>query len=813
MMEVTEVFSRHLHDRRTGAWLVAWPAILLTLVLVAAPTWADEVDEVLGDVPIESAPAPVPVYAPAYDETNGVMSNGGFDPADAPGRQVEADIDALGSTVLDFVALILDRDATDNLYIKVQQQSPYNGKFNSVGFYHGAGAGGWAGMTGGSAFFTLDPADHFATAHMTVIHDGAGNVTLRLTNIDGGGKVLEFTRGGWVPRNSATGGFGGYAGNCAIDNWGMGDPLDYTCDNFNRANGALGANWVTTDGTGSIVSNTARGSGTSRSIFIGSCAGGIGQEVEADVRLRTTSLDYCALVLNWDGVDNLYVKVQRQGAGNGTTFTHIGLYDSVNGLAWPGQTGGPSFFALPAGQTFQTAHMRVTVDGGGTVRLILTEIDGGTGMLEFQRGGWPFRNGDGAGYGGYANNNVIDNWSTGGAGICDTFNRADGGLGAAWVTTDGTASILSKAARGTSTSRSIFVGKCGDCFDTTPPVVDITAPASFACGCLDITITGTANDPDGEYLGDVLEYRRSDQNAWTVAGSSTVPRTGTLYTWNTAGLPEAYYFVRVTGRNECNVSASDTIIVRVNKNFDTIDFRSPATGAILGGTVCVDGTAYENNCFSYYTVMYRPVAGGAFASVDPTYPTYTTAVINDPLAAWSTASGPTAVPDGNYLLRVRGLDTCGYSKEETHTVTIDNTAPVATLSSALTCASVKGVVEIRGTANDANLAGWSLMYTGGDQHGWVTIASGNTPVVNGVLANWDTTGLRKCAYTLRLTVSDQANVNCSGHPHVNEYYASIGIGWATIGDMNCDGLVDFGDINPFVACLAGGGGMGDCQCP
>jgi hypothetical protein len=29
------------------------------------------------------------------------------------------------------------------------------------------------------------------------------------------------------------------------------------------------------------------------------------------------------------------------------------------------------------------------------------------------------------------------------------------------------------------------------------------------------------------------------------------------------------------------------------------------------------------------------------------------------------------------------------------------------------------------------------------------------------------------------------------------------------GDMNCDGLVDFGDINPFVSCLANG----DCDCP
>ncbi|MEW6250783.1 MAG: hypothetical protein AB1716_09055 [Planctomycetota bacterium] len=802
----------HIRQRYSRcAWGLAAPLLLVLAGMAGVPARADDVDESLGAVPTYSAPAPVPIYAPDLDETNGRMSGPGYDPVDAPSRQVEADIDTLGYVGLDFVALILDRDATDNLYIKVQQQSPYNGKFTHVGFYHGT-SGGWTGMTGGTAFFALDPADYFETAHMTVIHDGAGNVTLRLTNIDGGGKVLEFSRGGWVPRNSNSGGFGGYDSNFAIDNWGMGDPIDYTCDNFNRANGALGANWVTTDGTGTIVGNTARGGSgaSSRSIFVGSCLGGIGQQVEADVSVVSTTLDYCALVLNWDGVDNLYVKVQRQAGTAGTAFTHVGIYDSVNGSSWPGQTGGPAFFALPTGQTFTTAHMRVTVDGGGTVRLILTEINGGTGMLEFQRGGWPFRNGDGAGYGGYANNNRIDNWSTGGVGICDTFNRANGSLGSGWTTTNGTASIINKAARGNSTSRSIFVGTCGDCFDTTPPVVDITAPASFACGCLNITISGTANDPDGEYLGDVFEYRRSDQVAWTVGGTANTPRTGTLYTWNTAALTEGYYYVRVTGRNECNVSASDDVMVRVNKNFDTVDFRSPPAGAILGGTVCVDGTAYENNCFDYYTVMYRPAGGGVFNPVDPTHPTYTTTVINDPLGSWNTASGPTAVPDGDYQIRVLGMDTCGYSAEQTHTVRIDNTAPIATLSGALQCDSVSGVVEIRGTASDANIASWALMYTGGDQHGWVTIASGNASIVNGVLANWDTSRLRKCAYTLRLTVVDRANVSCSGDPHQTDYYASVGVGWYIVGDMNCDGLVDFNDINPFVACLSSGG---NCTCP
>ncbi|MEW6250784.1 MAG: hypothetical protein AB1716_09060, partial [Planctomycetota bacterium] len=143
-------------------------------------------------------------------------------------------------------------------------------------------------------------------------------------------------------------------------------------------------------------------------------------------------------------------------------------------------------------------------------------------------------------------------------------------------------------------------------------------------------------------------------------------------------------------------------------------------------------------------------------------------------------------------------------------IVVDNTAPIATLSGALTCASVSGVVQITGTATDANLAGWTLQYTGGDAHGWVTIASGNTPVNNGLLANWNTAGLRKCAYTLRLVVSDKAGVNCSGFPHTTEYYASVGVGWYIVGDMNCDGLVDFNDINPFVACLTAGG---NCSCP
>ncbi|MEW6254031.1 MAG: hypothetical protein AB1716_25570, partial [Planctomycetota bacterium] len=284
---------------RTSGFSVLWraargAALLAVVAFGGVGAYAQDVDAALGAVPSLTPVAPVPVYTPDVDQTNGLASQGELGPTDAIARQVECDITTGGSTTSDYVGLILDRDATDNLFIKVQQQDS-SGEFSHVGFYHDSGtAGGWAGMTGGTAFFTLAAGDKFTSAHMIVIHDGAGNVTLRLTNIDGGGKVLEFTRGGWTPRNATGAGFGGWTGTYPIDNWGRGEPTDYICDDFNRANGGLGAGWSTVAGTASIVSNAARGDGNSKSIFIGRCAGGIGQEVEADVSLVSTALDYCA---------------------------------------------------------------------------------------------------------------------------------------------------------------------------------------------------------------------------------------------------------------------------------------------------------------------------------------------------------------------------------------------------------------------------------------------------------------------------------------------------------------------------------------
>src|SRR6185295_15907394 len=138
-------------------------------------------------------------------------------------------------------------------------------------------------------------------------------------------------------------------------------------------------------------------------------------------------------------------------------------------------------------------------------------------------------------------------------------------------------------------------------------------------------------------------------------------------------------------------------------------------------------------------------------------------------------------------------DDCGYTKTVIRDITIDNTPPVAVLTSPTSCTSLGGTIQIRGTASDAHLARWTLQYTGGPSHGWTTIASGNSNVVNGVLANWNTAGLPNCSYTVRLIASDQSGMNCSGYTNQTEYDVSIRLGCtADVDDGSSSGVPDGG---------------------
>lgn len=329
--------------------------------------------------------------------------------------------------------------------------------------------------------------------------------------------------------------------------------------------------------------------------------------------------------------------------------------------------------------------------------------------------------------------------------------------------------------------------------DETPPVAELTSPPSLTCVCDPVEITGTADDDNFDRY--ILEYRRPADAAWNlITTSTTTVVNGLLGTWNTAGLPQGYYLIRLTVRDQCGHSETAVNIVWLGTEFDNLTVRSPEPGGVYGGDVCFDGTVTDNFCFRSYVVEYQPAGGGAYQPVDSSMPVYTSGVINDPFATWHTITA--GVPDGSYNVRVFATDDCGNTASDERKIIVDNTPPIAVITDPQPCAYVEGKVNIRGTANDAHLSSWVVQYTGGDAPGWVTIASGNQPVINGKLASWDTSELRACAYTLRLVVTDEAIVNCNAAiRHRSEYTVSVNVGNCGDFDTDDDGDVDLYDYS------------------
>ncbi len=340
------------------------------------------------------------------------------------------------------------------------------------------------------------------------------------------------------------------------------------------------------------------------------------------------------------------------------------------------------------------------------------------------------------------------------------------------------------------------------CFDdNTPPVAEIGEPGSESCVCDPVAIHGTANDVNFDrYL---LEYRLTTDPIWHPIVTSGMPVVaGLLGTWSAAGLPQGRYIIRLTAVDACGHSSTAVTVVWLGTTFDSLILRGPDNGDILGGTVCLDGTVWDNYCFDEYAVEYRPAGGTLWSPVDPSQPIYTSTVINDPFAQWDTVG--LGIPDGQYALRVRARDDCDNTAEVTRDVIVDNTWPTAVITDPQPCQYVEGFVEVRGTAADANLDSWVLQYSGGAASGWVNIASGNTPVVGGVLGMWDTTALRPCAYMLRLVVVDRAVLNCNGAiRHRSEYTVSVNVGTCGDFDVDDDGDVDLFDYQWFERAFTG----------
>lgn len=330
--------------------------------------------------------------------------------------------------------------------------------------------------------------------------------------------------------------------------------------------------------------------------------------------------------------------------------------------------------------------------------------------------------------------------------------------------------------------------------DQSPPITSISSPGGLGCACGVVPILGSAVEYDSALEWYQVDVAPVGVDQWTpIAWFDQPVENGLLALWDTDGLSQGYYYIRLTTMNVCGEHASATTVVFVDGGFDAIEMRSPPDGAVVGGIVCPDGTAWDH-CFGHYTVGCRPM-GGVYQPVDPANPIYSYSVITDPLGHWDTRSG---IADGSYQLRAEGTDVCGHTGSAVQSVIVDNTAPVAFISSPSSCDYLDGVAPITGTVMDAHLAEWALYVSGDGGHGWQMISSGSSPVNEGILGYWNAGAAEPCAYLFRLIATDQAALDCNGAIHnQSEYTVSVNVGFC--GDFDADDdedvdLVDYGEF-------------------
>ncbi len=113
-------------------------------------------------------------------------------------------------------------------------------------------------------------------------------------------------------------------------------------------------------------------------------------------------------------------------------------------------------------------------------------------------------------------------------------------------------------------------------------------------------------------------------------------------------------------------------------------------------------------------------------------------------------------------------DDCGNHGAAITCLILDNTPPVVAITYPSGPADPLGlVVEVQGTANDLNLASWSLeVGAGSAPQTWATLATRTSAVIGGYLGSFNTFGLTGL-YTLRLTAVDLAGNTAQTTVQVN----------------------------------------------
>ncbi len=221
--------------------------------------------------------------------------------------------------------------------------------------------------------------------------------------------------------------------------------------------------------------------------------------------------------------------------------------------------------------------------------------------------------------------------------------------------------------------------------DNQLPTVSVTAPAP---GPVAGTVNVTANASDN--VG-VASVQFQLDGASLGAPVTTAPYSTS---WNTATATGGTHTLTAVARDTAgNPATSSSVQVTVDNQLPTVSVTAPAPGPVAG-TVNVTANASDN--VGVASVQFQ--LDGASLGAPVTTAPYST--------SWNT----TAVTNGSHTLTAVARDTAGNpATSSSVSVTVDNQAPITSVSAPVANASVAGVVAVTASASD-NLSVASVQF-------------------------------------------------------------------------------------------------------
>jgi ELWxxDGT repeat protein len=264
----------------------------------------------------------------------------------------------------------------------------------------------------------------------------------------------------------------------------------------------------------------------------------------------------------------------------------------------------------------------------------------------------------------------------------------------------------------------------GVTIDNTAPTAALSAPAQGAQLRGTVQLGATASDNQG--VAKVEFY--SDA---TLLGTDT--SAPYALSWDTASVTDGTHTLTAKAYDAAgNATASAGVDVLVDNTAPTTTLSAPAQNAHVRGTIQLSATATDN----------VGVAGVEFYDGQ----TLLGAVQAPPYElSWNTAD----VADGVHTLTARAFDSVGNASLSVEvSVTVDNTAPAATLSAPAQNAHVRGVIQLGATASDNVGLARVEFYDGETLLGTV-----HAPPFE---LSWNTAGVTNGAHTLTVKAHDAA---------------------------------------------------------